>query len=132
MTLTAQNFPPQFERALSGVEQALEQVRAHLAQGTVSEMEAACKALQNAMMAWSQMRSQWLKTQSASPQLKLRLEATRVGIAQVRETLARRAAGVQRALQILLPSGSAATYGRGAAAFGSSSKSEASFTSLSA
>ncbi len=132
MTLTAQNFPPQFERALSGVEQALEQVRAHLAQGNVSEMEAACKALQNAMMAWSQMRSQWLKTQSASPQLKLRLEATRVGIAQVRETLARRAAGVQRALQILLPSGSAATYGRGAAAFGSSSKSEASFTSLSA
>ena len=132
MSTPAQSFPPEFELALTGVEQALALVRAHLAQGNVSEMEAACKSLQNAMLAWSRMRAQWLRALPANPPLKLRLEATRIGIAQVRESLARRAAGVQRALQILLPTGSAATYGRSAAAFGSSSKPAASFTSLSA
>ena len=132
MTNPAQAPAIEFETALSRVEQALERVNAHLAQGPASGLEAACQSLQDAMMACARARPQWLKNLPANPKLKMRLELVRAGMAQVREHTARKAAGVQRALKILLPSSSAATYGRGAAAYGAGQKSVAAFTSLSA
>ena len=132
MATSLQSSSAVFDAALTRVEQALALVGGHLAQGRANDLEAACQTLQAAMLACSRIDPQWLKTLSADRKLQSRLQLIRLGIVQVRESMARRAAGVQRALQILLPTGAVATYGRAASAFGSGTKSAASFTSLSA
>jgi hypothetical protein len=132
MTTAAKSFLREFNASLTGVEQALALVNTRLVQGSADELEAACQSLQRAVLACPGIRQQGLKSLSLDAKLRARLQIVRLGMAQVRENMARRAAGVQRALQILLPGAPVATYGRAAAAFGSGSKSEASFTSLSA
>ncbi len=132
MTPAAQSLLREFDVSLTAVEQALAVVNAGLAHENADHLEVACQSLQDALLACTAARPQWLKLQPADPRLRARLEFVRSGIAHVREGMARRAAGVQRALQILLPSGPVATYGRGAASFASDRRSDASFTSLSA
>jgi hypothetical protein len=132
MAAPAPSKPTEFDAALTRVEQALVEVGAHLADGQASELEAACQTLQSAMLDCSRVDPRWLQALSSDRALQTRLKVVRAGIAQVRENMARRAAAVQRSLQILLPTNGAATYGRGPAAYGAGQKSVASFTSLSA
>ena len=124
--------PSEFDATLTRVEQALAEVGAHLADGQAGELEMACQTLHGAMLDCSRVDPRWLQSVSSDATLKARLKVVRAGIAQVRENMARRAAAVQRSLQILLPTNGATTYGRGPAAYGAGQKSLASFTSLSA
>jgi hypothetical protein len=132
MTTAPKIFLREFSASLTAVEQALALVNTRLVEGSADELEAACQSLQRAVLACPGVRQQGLKSLSLDAKLRARLQIVRLGMAQVRENMARRAAGVQRALQILLPGAPVATYGRAAATFGSGRKSEASFTSLSA
>jgi hypothetical protein len=123
---------PVFDDALSQVELALEGVRSCLVQGQAGELEAACQSLQRGLLQCSRLDPQWIKPVQADAEMRNRLHKVRAGVALVRENLARRAAAVQFSLQTLLPSAAGATYGRQPAAFGRSSRTAASFTSLSA
>jgi hypothetical protein len=123
---------PIFDDALSQVEQALDSVCTCLVDGPASELEAACQSLQRGLLQCSRLDPQWIKPVHADVALRTRLHKVRSRVALVRENLARRAAAVQFSLQTLLPSAAGATYGRSAASFGRSSRTAASFTSLSA
>ena len=123
---------PALNAALTQVEQALARVGECLVAGQAAELQQACQALQLNVMACSRLDRAWLSGARSDVKLQGRLNAVRVGLAQVRENMARRAAAVQRSLQVLLPSSGGATYGRSASAYGRNSKSDASFTSFSA
>lgn len=132
MATPSSNTCAPFDAALTQVEQALAVVTERLVQGEANELQRACESLQHALLACSRIEARSLQSLSMDVKLSARLQSVRAGVAQVREHVARRAAAVQRSLQTLLPSHSAPTYGRGAAAFGRGSRPAASFTSLSA
>ena len=123
---------PAFHAALTQVEQALELVGDRLVAGQPAQLQQACQALQQNVMDCSRLDPAWLSSGRGDVKLQARLNAVRAGLVQVRENMARRAAAVQRSLQVLLPSSAGATYGRSASVYGRNSKTAASFTSLAA
>ena len=130
--MPAASTAPVSHAALAQVEQSLALVLELLVAGKPAELQQACQTLQQHVIDCSRLHPAWLGGARGDVKLQARLNAVRAGLAQVRENMARRAAAVQRSLQVLLPSSAGATYGRSASAYGRSSKTDASFTSFSA
>jgi hypothetical protein len=102
---------PSVEQQLGWLEEQFNSVSSAIVSGDPDKVLAGCAALQERAVALLQ-NSEDLHSQSrADARLAVRLQALSQGVSLVRESLARRSAYVQRALELVVPGGgSMATY----------------------
>ena len=106
--------PLDFERGLSDVEQLLGKVSSALIAGEPEPLEAASTELRHAMVDFARLAQSSAKSQVQDSATRQRLDKVSLLLIQQRESLARRAVVVDRALTIVLPqSQPSSTYSGG-------------------
>ena len=111
---------PSVEQQLGWLEEQFNSVSCAIISGDPDKVLAGCAALQERAVALLQ-NSEDLHSQSqVDARLAIRLQALSQGVSMVRESLARRSAYVQRALELVVPGGGGAmtTYSGSAGATG--------------
>lgn len=97
------------EQQLSGLEAQFNAVSSAIISGDPDKVLAGCAALQERAIALLPHADILRNTAPADARLAVRLQALSQGVTAVRESLARRSAYVQRALELVVPGGGGAT-----------------------
>ena len=118
-----------FKSSLVSVEQQLRQLSDDLIAGDAVAFAAHCAPLPELIAAFSNRYQALPKMLADHPTLQRRLRELSTNLSMQRENMARRANGVARALQVLLPANEKPTYGKMAGSFGQE-RGSASFTSV--
>ncbi len=98
------------EQYLDHVEQGFSEAAQALASSEPVEAVAACESLQQLAVAFLQACDDAGRASVASPMLKQRIEALVLAFPQLLEALRRKAAYVERALELVVPGEKPATY----------------------
>jgi hypothetical protein len=110
---------PSLEQQLGWLEEQFNSVSCAIISGDPDKVLAGCAALQERAVALLQNSEDLHNQSQVDARLAIRLQALTQGVSLVRDSLARRSAYVQRALELMVPGGgSMATYSGGAGATG--------------
>ena len=128
------SHPPTLENQLDLVEQQFDKVSAALLAGDALALQSACAGLQQATVAFVQIRNTpGDKNSTLTTPLGRRVKALSSGFAQVRDGLHRRSALVDRTLQVVVPSmEKASTYAGESAPYGNAMRKSGAFRVVSA
>ncbi len=122
---------PQIEQALSQVENQFDALSAALVSGDLSALEAASNGLRQIAVEFSGFLQNLGPADLSQQDLKRRMKRIAAGLAQQREALIRRSVGIERGLEVLLPTpSSAATYAQASGPYGNGGKSSGAFKLL--
>ncbi len=125
------SLPPTLEHQMDRVEQQFNEVSAALLAGDALALQSACAALQQASVALIQISNN--QNGRLTPALGRRVKVLSTSFAQVRDGLHRRAALVDRSLQVVVPSmEKASTYAGESAPYGSATRKSGAFRVVSA
>lgn len=125
-------LPVQIEQALVEVELHFNDVSIALISGEPLALAAASTALRQASIDFSALLQRLSPQDLQEGDLKLRLKKIALGMASQRESLIRRSALVEMALNAIVPATQSATYARTAGPYGSAVRQSGAFKSLSA
>lgn len=125
-------FPAHIEEALVEVELHFNDVSAALISGEPLALAAASTALRQASIDFSALLQRLSPLDLQNGDFKLRLKKIAVGMASQRESLIRRSALVEMALNAIVPATQPTTYARAAGPYGSAVRQSGAFKYLSA
>jgi hypothetical protein len=107
---TAAVLPAAVEHALSQIERQCESLATALARGEPLALEQAATGLRQMAIGFSDLLQQHEQAAGFTPALRTRVKALAAALAALRENLLRRAAVVERALDVVLPGREQPTY----------------------
>jgi hypothetical protein len=125
-------LPAHIEHALVEVELHFSDVSTALISGEPLALAAASGALRQASVDFSALLQRLSPHDLQNGDFKLRLKRIAVGMASQRESLIRRSALVEMALNAIVPATQSTTYARTAGPYGSAGRKSGEFKSLSA
>jgi hypothetical protein len=125
-------LPAHIEEALVEVELHFNDVSAALISGEPLALAAASTALRQASIDFSVLLQRLSPLDLQNGDFKLRLKKIAIGMASQRESLIRRSALVEMALNAIVPATQSTTYARATGPYGSAGKQSGAFKYLSA
>lgn len=125
-------FPAHIEEALVEVELHFNDVSAALISGEPLALAAASTALRQASIDFSVLLQRLSPLDLQNGDFKLRLKKIAIGMASQRESLIRRSALVEMALNAIVPATQSTTYARATGPYGSAGRQSGAFKYLSA
>ena len=125
-------LPAHIEKALAEVELCFDNVSAALVSGEPVALAAACASLRQASADCSKFVQQLTHIDRKNKKLKLRLKKIAQGMATQRESLIRRTALVEMALNAVVPATCDSTYAKAIGPYGSAGKQTGAFKYLAA
>ncbi len=109
-------LPAAIEHALTQIEQQCAQLQDALARGEPEALQQAGSNLRQLALDFSGLLAQHEQAGAAAPALRTRMKALAATLAALRENLLRRAAVVERAVDVILPGREKTTYAPAAVA----------------
>ncbi len=125
-------LPELIEQQFQSLAQQVEMLDAALVQGDVAALEAASQAVRQAAVSLHALAQRLPLDEAGRTEFRQRLLPLSQGLGQQRGNLARRAVGVDRALEIMLPQSRESTYAPESATYGSATRQSGAFKYLSA